>query len=112
MAVARIPSSLNQIMQTKRSRIVSFRLSDEEYESLKSTSVSRGARSVSDFTRSVACNIKEVDDINNLGKIDDTLSILNEKIDKIGRNLRTLEEEMKAKALDDFSDSDNGEEST
>lgn len=37
----------------RRSRIVSFRLSDEEYNSLKDISESHGARNVSEFTRSV-----------------------------------------------------------
>jgi hypothetical protein len=34
---------------------VSFRLSEEEYDCLKAISETRGARSVSEFTRSVAC---------------------------------------------------------
>ena len=38
----------------KRSRTVSFRLSEEEYNSLKSISEASGARNVSDFTRSAA----------------------------------------------------------
>jgi predicted CopG family antitoxin len=38
----------------RRSRIVSFRCSPEEYNSLKSLSETNGARSVSEFTRSVA----------------------------------------------------------
>ncbi len=36
-----------------RSRIVSFRCSQEEYDSLKTLSQSKGARSISEFTRTV-----------------------------------------------------------
>ena len=35
-----------------RNRVVVFRLTQEEYERLKATSASRGARNLSDFTRS------------------------------------------------------------
>ena len=40
-----------------RSRIVSFRLSQEEYEALESTCIAAGARSISDFARSAACSL-------------------------------------------------------
>ncbi len=38
-----------------RSRIVSFRLSHEEYEQMKQRCISEGARSISDFARLSAC---------------------------------------------------------
>jgi hypothetical protein len=38
----------------RRSRIVSFRLSDEEYEAIMAGCVSQGSRSLSEFARSVA----------------------------------------------------------
>jgi hypothetical protein len=38
----------------RRSRIASFRISDEEYESFKAVSSERGARNVSEYIRSVA----------------------------------------------------------
>jgi hypothetical protein len=40
-----------------RLRIVSFRLSQEEYEALESTCIAAGARSISDFARSAACSL-------------------------------------------------------
>jgi hypothetical protein len=41
----------------RRTRIVSFRLSDDEYESLKQVSLSEGARSVSDYARVALCRL-------------------------------------------------------
>ena len=76
-------------MNKKRSRIVSFRLSQEEYDSLKSVSATRGARSVSDFTRSVAFQG------NNRSKggmdtIEETLRLLKDKMDTIDREIKKL----------------------
>jgi hypothetical protein len=39
----------------RRTRIVSFRLSEEEYEVLFASCVSNGARSLSDYARSATC---------------------------------------------------------
>jgi hypothetical protein len=66
-------------MLKRRSRIVSFRCSPEEYDSLKSLSLSNGARSVSEFTRSVAVQ-------------SDSLSNLNEVIDKLDKKVQRLTE--------------------
>lgn len=42
-----------------RTRLVSFRLSEEEYESLRKASLSRGARSISDYARAALCRLLE-----------------------------------------------------
>jgi hypothetical protein len=39
----------------RRTRLVSFRVSDEEYEALLATSAAQGARSISDFSRTALC---------------------------------------------------------
>lgn len=39
----------------RRTRLISFRLSDEEYEALLATTAAQGARSISDFSRSTLC---------------------------------------------------------
>jgi hypothetical protein len=70
----------------RRSRIVSFRLSDEEYDSLRTVSSTRGARSVSEFTRSVACGVGED------RKIEETLRLLNEHMQLIEVRLKTITE--------------------
>jgi len=41
----------------RRTRVVSFRLSDDEYESLKQVSLAEGARSVSDYARLALCGL-------------------------------------------------------
>jgi hypothetical protein len=41
----------------RRNRLISFRLSEEEYESLRSLCVTEGARSVSDYARSTLCQV-------------------------------------------------------
>jgi hypothetical protein len=73
----------------RRSKIVSFRLSDAEYESLKNVSAARGARSVSEFTRSVACGTNENE------KFEDTLRTLNQRMELIDNRLETLAEVLK-----------------
>jgi hypothetical protein len=45
----------------RRSRQVSFRLSDDEYERLCSYCISIGARSVSDMARSAICQLTDPD---------------------------------------------------
>jgi len=44
-------------MLNRRDRLVSFRLSEEEYESLRSLSIAQKARSVSDFARAALRNV-------------------------------------------------------
>ena len=74
-------------IQKRRSRIVSFRLSDEEYDCLKSVSATRGARSVSEYTRSVAC---QSDD--NSSKLDSMLRNLNDAVAALDRSIDRLNE--------------------
>jgi hypothetical protein len=74
----------------KRSRIVSFRLSDEEYDSLKNVTTSRGARSVSEFTRSVACNINAMGNGGDPAKLEDSLRTLNSRVEELVQKIDTL----------------------
>lgn len=39
----------------RRNRLISFRLSDEEYQELIKITAARGARSISDFSRTTLC---------------------------------------------------------
>src|SRR5688572_28837523 len=41
----------------KRNKLVSFRLSEQEYEALQNISTSEGARSISDFARAALCDV-------------------------------------------------------
>src|SRR5437867_13298372 len=51
------PKVVNILMGVlkRRNRIVSFRVSQQEYEALRCTCIDQRARSYPDFTRSVAC---------------------------------------------------------
>jgi predicted DNA-binding protein len=75
-------------IQKRRSRIVSFRLSDEEYDSLKNVSATCGARSVSEYTRSVACQA----DAAEFGKLDSAVANLNEAIQALDYYIQRLSE--------------------
>ena len=87
-------------MMKRRSRIVSFRLSDEEYDSLKNVSATRGARSVSEFTRSVACNTHGDEP----EKLERTLRVLNERMEILDKRLRVLTEALEKKAAEESTE--------
>jgi hypothetical protein len=78
-------------MLKRRSRIVSFRLSAEEYDSLRNLSASNGARSVSEFTRSVACQTIP-EGATGAAKLDNALVRLNEVVDELHRRIERLSE--------------------
>jgi len=44
----------------RRTKVISLRLSDHEFEQLKTASGANGARSVSDFARSAISNLKDL----------------------------------------------------
>jgi hypothetical protein len=84
-------------MLKKRSRTVSFRLSDDEYKSLKSVSATCGARSVSEFTRSVACHMNAGHDGDEVDKLQESLRALNERMEMLDHSIQMLAEELKEK---------------
>jgi len=45
----------------KRNRLVSFRLSEQEYEALQNLTLTGGARSISDFARGALCEVLDGD---------------------------------------------------
>ena len=87
----------------RRSRIISLRLSQEEYDLLRDLSISQGARSISEFTRSVACQIPkngnsvvppELTPVEAaLGALNDTMSNLNRNIQRLTDLLETQKNE-------------------
>ena len=87
----------------RRSRIISLRLSEEEYDLLRDLSISQGARSISEFTRSVACQIPkngksavsaELTPVESaLGALNDTMSNLNRNIERLTDLLETQKSE-------------------
>lgn len=93
----------------RRSRIVSFRLSDEEYDSLKNVTNTRGARSVSEFTRSVACNMNAGEDGSE--KIGDSLRTLNARMEALVHKIETLTDALEGKKATNFTNSEEEEPS-
>jgi hypothetical protein len=73
----------------RRSRMVSFRLSEEEYESLRHICLTAGARSLSDIARDAVHRL-----IGNGGEqkkdLETQLRLLNERIDAIDQEVRRL----------------------
>lgn len=51
-----------------RTRLVNFRLTDDEFENLRSAAMERGARSISDFARSAV--LHSVNDADGDGRLD------------------------------------------
>ena len=74
----------------RRSRIVSFRLSQEEYDALKDTCIAQGARSISDFARSAACHLAR----NGNGSPDEALQAavrtLQARVEELDREVKRL----------------------
>jgi hypothetical protein len=73
----------------RRSRMVSFRLSEEEYESLRDICLTAGARSISDIARDAVHRL-----IGSGGEqkqdIETQLRLLHERVDLIDQEVRRL----------------------
>jgi len=77
-------------MLNRRDRLVSFRLSEEEYECLRNVSIAQRARSISDFARSVLRNViltsTQPDEFANARKtMETTLSHLTQSMGELSR---------------------------
>ena len=78
-------------MLNRRDRLVSFRLSEEEYECLRNVSVAQRARSISDFARTVLRNVvftsvQQPDEFANARKtMEATLSHLTQSMGELSR---------------------------
>ncbi len=81
-----------------RSRMVSFRVSQEEYDNLLRTSLSKGARSVSDFTRSMACKSNQADLEEYFLRLEEALKALSEAMKKLDSSARRLVEISEARS--------------
>ncbi len=77
-------------MLNRRDRLVSFRVSEEEYECLRNVSLAQRARSISDFARTVLRNVvftaAEPDEFSNARKtMEATLSHLTQSMGELSR---------------------------
>jgi hypothetical protein len=72
-----------------RNRLVNFRVSEEEFQTLREACLSGGARSISDFARSaVLSTFGSANEVEGLLKI--RLSTIDQKMDELDSSLRTL----------------------
>ena len=74
----------------RRSRIVSFRLSQEEYEAVKDTSIAQGARSISGFARAATCSFSALRDGLPEQAGETTIRTLHRKVEQLDREVRRL----------------------
>jgi predicted DNA-binding protein len=88
--------AIDRMTKNRRSRTISFRLSPEEYESLRNLSESNGARSISEFTRSVACNsvaIKEPEKLETLQDLRSVIAALDRHVGRLEQILDKKEQQ-------------------
>ena len=79
----------------RRSRIVSFRLSPEEYEAMRERCITEGARSISDFARASACRSLAPRDSLQKGQVSEaTIRLLRARVDELEREVRRLSQFM------------------
>ena len=71
----------------RRSRTVSFRLTDKEYESMMVGCLSRGSRSLSEFARTVAC--EQANSPENL-----SIEVLKARVEELDRVVRNLNQKL------------------
>ncbi len=74
----------------RRTRMVTFRLDDEEYESLKALCVAGGSRSVSDFARMAVSNMLDRAEQEPADGIQSTLADLSRSIRQLDEDVKTL----------------------
>ncbi len=84
----------------RRSRIVSFRVSHEEYEALKRRCISEGARSISDFARASACHFSNaMETLRKDLETDLKIQMLREQVSNLDREVRRLSQILKVPRL-------------
>jgi len=75
------------VLRRSRSHLVTFRLSEQEFEKVKQTCIETGARSLSEFTRAAV--------LEKMGAVDHPTALLSLDLSTIARELRELDEAMK-----------------
>jgi hypothetical protein len=77
---------------TRRTRIVNFRLSEGEYDYLKSLCLSRGARSISDYARATICQEIQAQTSDPDARMGATVQRLDGKVEELERELKRLKD--------------------
>jgi len=73
----------------RKARLVTFRLSAEEYELLSETSTATGSRSISDFTRNAVISQSKLAGVPR-GLLSDDLATISRELFELDRELRQL----------------------
>lgn len=87
-------------MLNRRDRLVSFRLSEEEYECLRNVSAAQKARSISDFARTVLRNVvftsmEPADEFSHARKtMEATLSHLTQSMGELSRAIARITDQI------------------
>jgi len=79
----------------RRTRMVNFRLSEEEYEYLKKVCLTEGARSISDFARAAVCRSMAATGARK-EETEVLVHILDGKVGELDREVKQLAEQMQA----------------
>ena len=82
----------------RRTRIVSFRVSEEEYQNLVSICLTQQARSISDFARFVTLSQFKLDGAQ--GEVESTLQQIHRMLAEIDGEIRRLARLIEMQALD------------
>jgi hypothetical protein len=75
------------VLRRSRSHLVTFRLSEHEFDKVKQTCIENGARSLSEFTRAAV--------LEKMGAVDHPTALLSLDLSTIARELRELDDAMK-----------------
>ena len=76
----------------RRNRMVNFRLSEDEYESLKTFCVAEGVRSISDFARATLWQAINANSKSRDPSLDTWVHHIDGKVEDLDRAVRTLTE--------------------
>jgi hypothetical protein len=74
----------------RRTRMVNFRLSEDEYADLKSLCIGKGARSISDFTREAVCSLVSTNNHGTADRAEPTVQELRGKFEELDREVKRL----------------------
>ena len=76
----------------RRTRMISFRVSEREFEQLKNKSEAEGARSISDFARLALCGSGATD------RVDQGINRLSDDVQQLSADVRRVAELIEASA--------------
>ena len=85
------------VAQNPRNRIVVFRLTQAEFNSLKSACAERGARNLSEFTRSELLNFLQGPSLEHL--VESRFSKIQQQVEELQRGMQQITQMLERRAL-------------